>query len=468
MQRRARWPWLLALPLAGLAVPAAGQSEDKDLDLIPSAVVTPPVPPSAPGSTDFEGNFYVEDAAALISRRDQVGPALGITVGPDWINRTFLDGRFVYRPFSELTATVSDRLNLQAEDDRDFPTHGSLRDDFREGFLTWSPDSESFFDIGRINVRNGAAYGFNPTDFFKTRSVVDEVSVDPNVLRDNRLGTVMIRAQQLFPDGAVSVLYAPKLEQPSAIDTTDPAAFTGNFDHTNATGRFLLQGNYDLAPDFSPQLLLYHEGNTWQYGANITHGLGTQTTLYLEYAGGRRNSLIDQGISYGVATGTLPAVVQDLFPDDRHKSFESDLATGLTYTTPSKLTFTLEYEYHQTGLSGPDLLQAFGGPGAVPFRTDSLSFVRLYALDQQQPLGQQTAFLRMEWDDAFVRDLTVAGLSTVNLYDGSLLGQATIDYRVTERLGAELLAEAAPGRSRSEFGTDPQAALLQLSISYRF
>ena len=45
--------------------------------------------------------------------------------------------------------------------------------DWREGFLSWEAVDNTYVDGGRINLKTGAALGYNPTDFFKTRSVVE-------------------------------------------------------------------------------------------------------------------------------------------------------------------------------------------------------------------------------------------------------------------------------------------------------
>ncbi len=66
--------------------------------------------------------------------------------------------------------------------------------DFREGYLSWEALDRTYLDAGRINLKSGVAVGFNPTDFFKTRAVVEPLSVDPTVLREDRLGTVMVSA----------------------------------------------------------------------------------------------------------------------------------------------------------------------------------------------------------------------------------------------------------------------------------
>jgi hypothetical protein len=81
----------------------------------------------------------------------------------------------------------------------------------KEAYVSWQPHSSLLLDAGRINGRQGVAFGYNPTDFFRSDAIRSVVSIDPNSLRDNRLGTVMLRGQQLWDSGALSVVYAPRL-----------------------------------------------------------------------------------------------------------------------------------------------------------------------------------------------------------------------------------------------------------------
>ncbi|MFX5922309.1 hypothetical protein ABTE55_19205, partial [Acinetobacter baumannii] len=77
--------------------------------------------------------------------------------------------------------------------------------DLREAYVSWRGTGETFADAGRINLKSGVALGFNPTDYFRTNAVDIYVSNDPTVLRDNRLGTLMARAQVVREIGAVTL-----------------------------------------------------------------------------------------------------------------------------------------------------------------------------------------------------------------------------------------------------------------------
>ena len=61
---------------------------------------------------------------------------------------------------------------------------------------------DTLIDLGRINVRNGVALGYNPTDYFRAGAVRAAVSVSPASLKENRQGSVMLRGQPAgMPDG---------------------------------------------------------------------------------------------------------------------------------------------------------------------------------------------------------------------------------------------------------------------------
>jgi hypothetical protein len=453
-------------------VPPAAPDE---LDRIPPFVVPSPderpttAVPNDAGAAGGTGTFYLEEAPQVTALRHLLVPLPG-SPGPDWINRLFFDARLRLPLAEDLAASYSGRFNVLAQSDEPFPSHQSLRNDFREGYLTWRLDGESFVDAGRINVRNGVAYGFNPTDFFKTRAVVDEISFDPKDLREDRLGTLMVRGQHLFEGGAVTALFAPKVVDASPVNLLHPPSFNPDFNRTNATDRLLLKGNYELLPDVNPELLAFRQGTRWQYGANLTHGIGDATTVYLEWAGGRRASLIEEAIDFGIRTGTFPPAIPRLLPGDRGQSFQNDLSVGGTYTL-AKVTADLEYEFHQAGFSRADWRNWFAlgtSPARPFFATSELYFIRSYAVDQQEPLSQQMFFTRVQWDDAFVRNLSLVALSDVYFLDGSFLAQASAEYRITDDWTLGGLAAVTAGSRRSQFGSNPQQAIFELSIARYF
>jgi opacity protein-like surface antigen len=445
------------------AAPLAGAAENGDLDLIPHAVDDDAAQrsPNSPAPAGASARrLYVENAFTLLSRRGGLIVPAPPPAPFDWQNRTSLDAAGQWDLTPHLGATFSDRFNLRGENDLDVSSRQTLRNDFREGYLTWEPSTRNYLETGRINLRNGVALGFNPTDFFKTRSQVDQASLDPSVLRQNRLGTFMLRGQAIGDGASASVAFAPALYAPTALSSTGRPAFDPRLDRTNAADRLLLSVNFDIA-DLSPQALIYREGGDTRFGLDVSRQLGQSVVGYAEWAGGRQHDLIDQAIRYGKETGTLPGAAPTPLPSNAAKNFRNDLAIGASWTSTAKITVNLEYHYHQAGFSRQDWRNWFAIGGAQPdlrSLTGTLWYIRGYANDQQQPLTQQQGFLRIDWTDALVSDLELTAFAFVDLYDGSSLAQLTASYYLSNAWTIGGFLAGNFGGARSEHGSAPQAA----------
>jgi hypothetical protein len=459
----------LSVALAGLllALPAAAADENKDLDLIPEAAGQAPQGAGKDAAADSRQRVFLENAVTGWASRGGLAVPPPGPPPPDWQERLFLDARTEWHLADGLGATFSDRFNLMAESDVTVPSHGDVRNDFREGFVTWEPLTRDYLELGRINLKSGVASGYNPTDFFKTRAVVDRISQDPASLRENRLGTFMLLGQTIREGGSLSMAYAPALYRPSALYPSVLPNFDPMFDRTNAHDRVLIKGGASLPGDLDPELLLYHEGTRSQIGGNLAHAIGQSIVGYVEWAGGAHASLIQEALSYGRQTGTLPAGAPNPLPGDPRASFQNNLAVGASYATENRITFNLEYHYHEAGFSSRDWRRWFAVGASNPNLLSvagPLWFIRSYALDQQEPVGQHSAFLRADWVDAFIPDLELTGFVDVDLYDGSCLVQLTADYYLSNAWTVGALATADLGGARSEYGSLPQAASVLLKL----
>ena len=211
-------------------------------------------------------------------------------------------------------------------------------------------------DLGRVNVKNGVAIGFNPTDFFKTRAVVEPLTADPSVLREDRLGTLMVLGQYVWTGGSFTAAFAPRVTLPTAIyHNTNLPSLDPMLDRANAEDRLLLKASATLAEGLSPELLLYHAGNQTKVGANLTVGIGQQSVGYLEWAGGVGTSLINSALRYGQLTGTLPASASSVIPADATWQFQNAVSAGISWTPAvTRVTFNFEYHFDQAGFSARD------------------------------------------------------------------------------------------------------------------
>ena len=451
-----RGPHVLLLLAASIcaALPAAAD-ENSDLNLIPGAVQQAP---AAAPATPANGKLFLEDAVSLYGTRGGLvvpfpppGPLL-------WQNRTSLDGTYQWNLAPSLTANFSDRLNLTEWNGSGFPDHKNPRNDFREGYLTWEPLTRTYLEAGRINVRNGIALGFNPTDFFKTNTVIDTASLDPSVIREDRLGVLMLRGQMIFNGGSASIAFAPKVQNPLPLNA-DVSGFDPRFDRTNSTDRFLATLNLDMA-DLGPQALVYHEGNQTRFGLNVSRTIGQSIVAYGEWAGGVQPDLIAAAVRYGKLTGTLPQNAPLLPPSSTRESFQNQVAIGASWTSAAKVTVNLEYHYNQPGFSGADWQQWFaigGAPGAPPRVTRELWYLRAYAAGAQEPVSQHQVFLRADWTDAFVTNLELTGFTFISLIDGSSLSQLSANYYLSSSWTIGAYASATLGGPHTERGSLPQS-----------
>ncbi|HVA12625.1 MAG TPA: hypothetical protein VNF99_05210 [Stellaceae bacterium] len=464
---------ILAAGALWLGTPAfAAADENNDLNLIPGAAATESSAAAvvAAAAATAHGKFYLEDAITDSSQRSGLVVPYPAPPIANWQNRTSLDALDTWNLGADLSATLSNRLNLLEENDFNIVSRQTVRNDFREGYLTWEPLARNYLDAGRINVRNGVALGFNPTDFFKTRTAVGQASLDPSVTREDRLGTVMLHDQAIWDSGSASIAFAPKFYSSTPITDSSRLGIDPLFDRTNSADRLLATFGYDIA-DLSPQALVYHEGNETKFGLNLSHPVGQSVIAYAEASTGKQRDLIADAIAYGKKTAVLPSSAPILPSTDPVARFRSDLAAGVSWTPVAKFTVNAEYHFHQAGLSGRDWQNWFATGAAhagVPAITKELWYVRGYANAEQEPLTRQEAFFRADWTDAFVTDLELTAITFVDLYDGSTLSQLTAQYYLSDAWTIGGYLSANLGGERSERGSFPQAASATLQIDRYF
>jgi hypothetical protein len=240
------------------------------------------------------------------------------------------------------------------------------------------------------------------------------------------------------------------------------------FDRTNAHDRWLLKGTVDVAEGFSPELLAYESERRVRFGANLAENVGQSTVAYLEWSGGRRGTVSGDALTFGQATGSLPAAAGNVLPGLGAVAFRNQVAAGASYTTPlPKITFNLEFLYSEAGFTGADWDQWFrtgSAAGASSPIAGALWYVRQYAADQQDLVSRRFAFLRMDWVDAFIPKLEVSGFAETDLIDGSTRLQLGADYYLSDRwtIGGLLLIDS--GGRHSDFGSLPQAGSVLLKV----
>jgi hypothetical protein len=343
--------------------------------------------------------------------------------------RASIDFRYDSLVESRLRAVFSDRLDL-------IHRYGDLEPDednvntLREAYLSWHATPELIADFGRINLRYGAAFGYNPTDYFKANALRVIVSSDPTSLRENRQGTVVLQAQKLWSDSSVTAAFSPKLGNPPPSTST----FSLNFGATNPSNRWLLAASHKFTEELNPQVVVYGgEHMATQAGLNLSGLVNRATVAYLEFSAGRGPSMVTQ--AQGLS--------------EPEKSQQRG-AVGLTYTTDFNLSLTAEFEYNSAAPSRSDWEALIAN---APL--DALRLLQFARAQQDLPV-RSAVFIYASWRDMVVRnfDLTAFVRHDANSRSRQQWIEAGYHWSKTE---LALRWQQDAGSSSTPFGLVPVA-----------
>ncbi|GGX34473.1 hypothetical protein [Undibacterium squillarum] len=260
----------------------------------------------------------------------------------------------------------------------------------KEAGVSWKPAENTLLDAGRINARYGIALGYNPTDFFKSYAVRSAVSVDPASLRENRQGSVMLRAQQLWDSGSLTLIASPRL-----ADLQMQSGWNPNIGATNHNDRYLLAVSQKVG-DFTPQGIIFQEkGQKPRFGLNLSHLLNDATVFNLEWSGGYAPKQTDAAFAaYNPAFHT------------GEQQWQQQIASGISYTTSNKLTLTAEAHYNSAAPDNQTWQQLQTGP--LP----SYLLYRAYSQQTQNLTTRRQLFLHATWQDAIIPHLDLSTMIT--------------------------------------------------------
>ncbi len=350
-------------------------------------------------------------------------------------NRASLDVRFDANVAPGLRAVFSDRFDRLHSNGR--PGADDVNT-LREAYLSWSRSDTQIIDLGRVNVRHGAAYGYNPTDYFKEGALRSIVSPDPKVLRENRQGTVVLQGQQLWSTGSLTATYSPRLSsRPNA------STFSLNVGATNPRNRWLLAGSTKFSDKFNSELLLYGGDDTrTQVGLNVSGLLGDAAVVFGEFSFGKGRSLVAQALQF-----------------DQTQRHQERASVGLTYTTALNLSLTAEAQYNS---AAPDRKQWKALPGIDP--SARLRVLGTQPVLQDLPV-RNALFVYANWKDVLVRRLDLSAFVRRDSETHSRAQWLEARYHWDS---AELFLQwqLYSGNAGSVYGSVPQRRAIELALRF--
>ena len=350
-------------------------------------------------------------------------------------SRVSLDVLYSGRIGTGLRAVLSNRLDVIRATGAEPDTQ---RNSLREAYLSWQPGgSDTVIDLGRINQRNGPGYGYNPTDFFRDGSLRVITSADPFALRQNRMGSVMLRAQKLWNGGSLSVAYSPKMADRPSADTWDL-----DLGSTNNRDRAVITLGTQFSQSVNSQILLYQEsGLKPTLGANMTALLSDAAVAHLEWT-----------------TGTETALVSRVFGGAPSEITRNRFVGGVTYTTLSKTSFTAEYQYNGFALDSTGWA-ALGAAQQLGYLRESLRL--------QELAPRQAYLLYVMQKGLWLKDLDLTGYVRFNGDDDSRLTWLELRHH-WRNFDLTLQLQHNTGSAGSEFGILPDRRVVQALGTYYF
>lgn len=193
----------------------------------------------------------------------------------------------------------------------------------------------------------------------------------------------------------MTALFSPELER-----RPNPEGFSPDVGATNRQSRGLIALSQKIG-SLAPQFLIYREEAVpARFGLNLTGLVNDATVAHFEWSGGRSPSLLAQAL-------------QPLLPVCACSGWRNHLSTGVTYTTPNKISLTAEVHYNGGGLDEPAWNALRQGPVSVYGQYRS----RVQAA-QELPTRQALFFYGV-WEDALISRLDLSLMHNFDIADSS-------------------------------------------------
>ena len=380
-----------------------------------------------------------------------------------------------------LGLTVNDTLHwIYEETDESADDSGSNH--LKELYVTWEPDISFIGELGRINLKNGIAAGFNPTDYFKKNAVGARYSDDQTYLRENRIGTWMARMEAIFSSAMIGLAYAPKIEIDEDSNWQKREYFGLGLADLNHDDRGLAKFSFKIFDDTKPEFIYYLEDSDRpHFGFSISSGFGKRVIAYAEFSLGNRYNIISETANQLREDGLLSEEQEFVFSEDKEKSHYRQYAFGFSYTEDIKRTTTFEYHYNEAGFNKNDWKAYFDeGEQAAKMLENAataaygnailgqLWAIRDWSRNADEPLSQENLFIRSQWQEVWGDNFDLTGLLSIDLTNGGFIFQSKADYEWHDALFISFAATFYQGSSRTQYGSSLYSYSLEAMISYYF
>jgi len=397
----------------------------------------------------FELSGYVEARGDRISlNQDGSFYKLGFynrTV-PSNVNRTTLTAKPTGKLRLGETAVLNFRGHLEYQGDNLDTSH---RARFDEGYASYKPVDGLALDAGKISLRWGKGYAWNPVAFV-------ERPKDPNEPELAREGFGMVTADFIrnFDGPLQTVAFTPVVVPVSDSLNSD----FGTHGHVNVAGKLYL-----LYRDTDIDLMFLAGGSrARRIGFDFSRNVGTNLEIHGEWAHSfeARQVFVD-------SAGSLRSQTADA------RSY----LVGMRHLTGSRVTTLVEYYRNGGGYTEGELsvFHQLVDNGLASWQANgSAALIQRAAAASRNGYGQPNAgrhylYVRLSQAEPFdILYFTPAITTIANLDDRSLSVSPEVSYIRFRNLDLRLRLIRLAGGARSDFGEKQSTSRLELRVRYFF
>ena len=296
---------------------------------------------------------------------------------------------------------------------------------------------DTFFDhhisVGRMNIKNGVATAYNPTDYFRSNASLT-LSSDPKEQKDNRLGSLAIRDVMFIDSFTIKNIFVPRVSAGDDSFLTNKEYIGLHLDSTNELQSINLYVDYSGFKDTSLALTLHKNDEESDIGLNLSY-IYSALIIYSE------SSLrkFEDGFYE-----TYDNLLEDV-------EFVYETVFGLSYTNELNIVTSIEYIFNSGGLD-EDGWKSFFNRQKNPLTAPKMGAMRGEFAKKGVALSRETLFLLSRSSDV-VTNLDLNAMMWLNPYDKSALTQVGGSYALSDTIETIINYKHYFGDASSEYGS---------------
>ncbi len=318
--------------------------------------------------------------------------------------------------------------------------------------------SDHFLEMGRINIREGVARGYNATDYFKGGGLIFD-SLIPSERRENRLGTLLVQSTLFLDRTTLKMLYAPRISVKKNKIWSDKEKVGLLLDTTNYKDRASLYMDLKLYDGLSSSWILHHNEEGLNVGLNLSFAVDNwifYNECNLKHA--------QKSISKSIEALRLSEAVKKVFDAEQNYIYQGSL--GLSYTSDNNIVSTIEYIINSGGMDKLSWNRYFELQDNKAFKNQLLAIRKHHQVNEEQ-ISQETLFTQININ-ALKPGVDMHLLAFINPQDTSALGQIEMQYSAQKDLIISLSARRMFGQGESEYGSFGRALTMVAKFEYYF